>query len=306
MRSDRVAVGVDAGGSGVVVDGDVNDDRTLVVVESANPNAVGLDRAAATIVGAIVSWLQLDGPRHPGSIVVGAAGAGRDDVAAAIRHAIEQTFPAARVLVVDDARIALRAAVPQGDGIVLVAGTGSIAYGEFGGSPYRAGGYGYLLGDEGSGYAIGTAAVRLLLRSFEGRVPSDPLLETLAVDLRAGNATDVIRAVYDNESPVARVARLAGIVIAHADLGERSATKLVQTAAQELFELVRYVWRMANPGEREIPLGLTGGLLTENSMLKFLLETRIANELPHARIERGAIVPVTGAVRLARELLEAP
>jgi N-acetylglucosamine kinase-like BadF-type ATPase len=244
----------------------------------------------------------LDG-ENASAIAVGAAGAGRDDVADALRAALEQRFPGSRVAVAGDAHIALRGAIPAGDGIVLVAGTGSIAYAEIGGRTYRAGGAGYALGDEGSGYAIGSAALKLLVRSYEGRTPRDPFLDALATRIEAENVHDVIAYAYATPAPIAAVAAVAPVVLEFANAGERSANKIVQAAALELFELVRAICRMAGAGNAELPVAFAGGLLRENSVLTFLIETRIANDLPLLHVVKGGGAPHLGALAQARALI---
>jgi N-acetylglucosamine kinase-like BadF-type ATPase len=298
-----LVVGVDAGGSrttAVAADGDA----VLATFhgDAANVRVAGIDSAASTIARSVANVLS---GRAADAVVVGAAGAGRPDIARALEDELVRQLVGARVSVVDDAAIALRAAVPDGDGIVLIAGTGSIAYAEVAGVAHRAGGYGYLLGDEGSGFAIGAAAVKLLLRSYDGRTPRDPMLEALESQLDARNAQDVLAAVYERPNSVAALAALAPIVLEHASGGERSATKIVQVAALELSDLVKALVRNANVADREMALVLTGGLLRANSMLSFLLETRISHELPLLRPHKNPPPAELGALALARALLNA-
>ncbi len=299
MRDGVAIVGVDAGGSGTTAACERAGRRFVSSRhDPANPTAYGVERAVAAIEAAIADALQ---GQSPAAIAVGAAGAGREAVAAAMHGALARRFPHAKIAVADDARIALRGSVPEGDGIVLVAGTGSIAYGELGGAAYRAGGYGFALGDDGSGHAIGAAALRLLLRHYEGRVPRDAFLEAIEARLDVSSASAVLERVYGSASPIAAIAAIAPVAIERAGAGDRSAVKIVQAAAQELFELVRAVWRAAGCGQRTVPVALCGGLLRENSMLTFLLETRIANELPLAEIRKGGAA-LDGALAIARAL----
>ena len=102
------------------------------------------------------------------------------------------------------------------------------------------------------------------------------------------------------------IASVAPIVIEHADAGDRSATKIVQAAALELFELVRAIARASAAAGRELPLVFAGGLLRENSMLTYLLEMRVANELPHVRVIKGGPEAHVGALAAARRLAERP
>ena len=134
--------------------------------------------------------LVLDG-ESPSAIGIGVAGAGDERVAAQLRASLSRSFPGVRIALSHDARIALRAALPEGDGLVLIAGTGSIAYAEIGEATFSAGGYGYLLGDKGSGYAIGAAALRHLLAEMEIGSAKNAMLVELAAHLGANDRSGV-------------------------------------------------------------------------------------------------------------------
>lgn len=296
-----VVVGVDAGGTQTIAAAARGDEPPRTVAGAgANANVCGAGAAAETIAAVIAQALHHDAPD---AIAVGAAGAARAEIADAMTRALLARFPAARIAVTHDLQIALRAGVSQGDGMVLVAGTGSAAYAEIGTQSFRAGGGGYAFGDEGSGFAIGAAALRLLRRAIEGRAPHDRLTERLAERTAARTLDDLSRFAYGAESTVSAVASVAPEVIASAGDGERSAVKIVQTAALELFELVRALWRSAGAEGRALPLVWAGGLLRRNSLLTYLIETRVANELPDLAIVKGGAEPYMGALAQARALL---
>jgi N-acetylglucosamine kinase-like BadF-type ATPase len=296
-----IVVGVDAGGTAtkvIAADGDV------IAGEfsggPANVRIAGVDDAADTIARAIRSALS---GAEPSAVFVGAAGAGRDDLAQTLQRALSIRLPGTAIGVSDDAHIALRASVPQDDGMVLIAGTGSIAYAEAGGQKYRTGGYGYLVGDEGSAFSLGAAALRLTLRSYDGRASRDALIEAVEAQLSTNGAQATLSEIYDSRQPVRHVAELAPLVLQLASEGDRSATKIVQSAALELFDLVRSLVKLANLQNREVPLVFSGGLLAENSLLTYLLETRVGNELPMVHVLKGGPAPQFGALALARDLL---
>lgn len=296
-----IAVGVDAGGSHTVAVA-MRDGELLrpAIGPAANVVIAGIDRAAATIGDTIAAAI---GTGLPDAIVAGVAGAGTPLTASALLAALTARFPQSRIDVTDDAHVALRAAVPSGDAIALIAGTGSIAYAEVGGNAFRAGGFGYLAGDEGSGFAIGSSAIRLALKSSEGRAPSDALTQAVLARIDAADAREAVAVLSSAGSPIAEVASFATLVLESAAAGERSAAKIVQTAALDLFDLVRSICRIASIGARkDTPLALCGGLLGENSMLTFLLETRVANELPHLMLVKNPAAPHFGALAQARAL----
>jgi N-acetylglucosamine kinase-like BadF-type ATPase len=231
------------------------------------------------------------------------AGGGRRGTASALAAALRSRFPSAQVDVSDDASIALRAGAPSGDAIALISGTGSIAYAEIGDARFRAGGFGHAIGDAGSGAAIGSSALNLALRAHDGRTPSEPLFERLEAQLGSNDPQAILEAVYGGGDPARALAALAPLVLAAATDGERSATKIVQGAALELYELVRSIVRNANVADRDLPLVFAGGLLASNSLLTFLLETRIGNDFPHLSIHKGCPEPVFGALSLAAAAL---
>ena len=297
----HVVVGVDAGGTRTIAAAARGDEAPRTHEGGgANANVCGIDAAVETIATTVSSALDGD---LPDAIVVGAAGAGRAEIAGALARGLRERFPTASIVVTHDLRIALRAAIPAGDGIVLVVGTGSGAYAEIGANTFRAGGGGYAFGDEGSGFAVGAAGLRQLRRAMEGRVHGDGLTETIAARTGAHDLDDLSRFAYGGESTVAAVASLAACVLDSADAGERSAMKIVQTAALELFDLVRSLCRSAGAEERALPLAFSGGLLRRNSLLTYLIETRVANELPNLGIVKGGAEPYAGALALARALL---
>src|SRR5207244_5439169 len=119
----------------------------------------------------------------------------------------------AKILVVNDALIALQAGVGHDPGIVIVSGTGSIAYGRNGrGEASRAGGWGYVLGDEGSGYWIGRLALRAVVRHADGRGRSTSLTPRLLAHFGAERAAGLIQKVYHEELSPAAIAAVAHYV----------------------------------------------------------------------------------------------
>jgi len=300
--SDVVAVGVDAGGTTTRVVLSENGVRSGEAAGGGgNPSTLGVDDAADVILSVVRKALER---RRPAAIVVGAAGAGRREVAAGLEALIGSAFPDCRVSIGDDAGIALRAAIPAGPGIVLIAGTGSIAYAENGERKARVGGLGYLAGDEGSAFSIGMAAVRLYGRVLDGRAKADETTDLVARALGAHDRDAYLGALYDGPLIPATIAALAPAIIGYAGTGNRAATKIVQQAGSDLGDLLKSAARAADLIEASPSVALAGGLFAENSLLSFLLESRIIVDLPGASILRGGDGAVVGALRLA-ELLAA-
>ena len=298
--SDVVAVGVDAGGT--TTRAAVSENGAAAGTAEgpgANATTLGVDDAADAIVNVVRKALA---HRRPAAIVIGAAGAGRASVAGTLETLIGSAFADCRVSAGDDAAIALRAAIPQGPGIVLIAGTGSIAYAENGERRSRVGGLGFLAGDEGSGFAIGMAAVRLYGRVLDGRARADETTDLVARALDAPDRDAYIGALYDAELLPATIAALAPGIIALAGKGNRVATKIVQQAATDLGDLIRNAAKAVDLTDASPSVALAGGLLAENSLLSYVLELRIINEVPGASIVRGGDGAAVGALRLAEML----
>lgn len=292
-----IAVGVDAGGTSTVAaisrDGAYQREAHG---RGANATTIGIDDAADVIITTVRD--ALDG-EHADVIHVGAAGAGRERVAAHLQELIGLAFRGAKVTVGGDAAIALRAAVPEGDGAVLIAGTGSIAYAEHDERRQRVGGLGYLAGDEGSAFWIGMQAVRLYGRVLDGRAQRDETTDLAARALDAPDREAYLAALYDAELQPAKIAALAPSILAFAGKGNRASTKIVQQAALELGDLVKAALKAVDLLERSPRVALAGGLFRENSLLTYLLETRITGDVAGAAIIKGGDDPVHGALRLA-------
>lgn len=289
-------LGIDLGGSKSVAILRDGERRVRAEGGPANPSALPIDDVR-DVLQAMLRELASEG--QPDAVVLGAAGVSKPGISVALEASLRAFFPHAHITCTSDLEIALRAATPTGDGAVLVVGTGSGAYGERGERRVALGGGGYLLGDEGAGFALGLAAARLLLRSYEERAPRDPWFARIERTLDCSDRATLFSAIYRTPVPVAPIAALAPVVLAAADSGERSAVKIVQGAALELADLVRALLRRLDALQHPFSLALCGGLVRENSLLTFLFETRLSNEAPFLTIRKFSGEPVEGALIVA-------
>ena len=300
--SRRIAVGVDAGATSTDVA--VSSDGRLeceVQAGPANPTTLGAEAVAATISDAV---LRATGGEEPEALYVGAAGAARPKIAERLERALRLSFPKAKhVVVAGDVEAALRSAIPAGPGIVLVAGTGSVAYAEHGERRARVGGFGYLAGDEGSAFAIGFAAIKLLARVYDGRAHADETTALVERVLECSDRDELIGVLYERPFAVPKIAGMAPSIVAFAGKGNRASTKIVQAAAQDLGELVCFAAQQTDLADASPAVALTGGLLRENSLLTTLLETQVISDLPGATIVRMRDEPVRAALRFAETML---
>jgi N-acetylglucosamine kinase-like BadF-type ATPase len=297
-----ICVGVDAGGTST--EAALSIDGTFVRDVLAGPGnaTTGGTEAAEQIVAAVRAVLA---ELRPDSIFVGAAGAGRANVVEAIGAALMAAYPETDITIDDDAKIALRAAFPDGDGAVLIAGTGSVAYAENGSRNARVGGLGFLVGDEGSAFWIGWQAIKLYGRVLDGRATRDETTDLVARVLGAPDRDAYLQALYGSPLVPASVAALAPSIIAFAGKGNRASTKIVQAAATELGDLVKATLRAVALLDAQPRVALRGGLFRENSLLTYLVETRLQGDVPGVAVHKGGDDPVRGALRCAERAAHA-
>lgn len=167
-----------------------------------------------------------------------------------------------QLIVANDAVGALTAGTRKKTGIVLIAGTGSIAYSVKDGdaSPIRVGGWGYLLGDEGSGYDIGNEALRMILRSHDGRDnEKEALTGYILKQVGLQSPEQLITFIYEDPYPRKLIAAVAKHVISLAEQGETNAQQIIQHAIDRLVELVLSIVRN-DKESNAFPLVVSGGL----------------------------------------------
>jgi N-acetylglucosamine kinase-like BadF-type ATPase len=243
----------------------------------------------------------LDPPGPVAAVCLGIAGADRPTDQETIAGVLRRLGLRQRVRIVNDAFIALVAGAPAGTGIVVVAGTGSIAYGvDATGKTARSGGWGYLLGDEGSAFWLGHAAVRQGIRAADGRGPATTLYDRIRRKLDLHDPSELVKWFYDQELSRDRVAQLASVVEEAAAEGDQAADALLDQAAEHLARAARAVaGQLAFPGS--FPLVLSGGAFRACPSLGSRLERVL--DLPAARVARLEEEPATGALKLALDLL---
>lgn len=308
----RYVIGIDAGGTSTV--GLLADEsgRVLRDARAGGANLVvhgelGVEKVLYQVIDA------LDSPAPAAAACLGIAGVDRAEDKELIQGVLRRLGLRQGVRIVHDAMVALVAGAPAGVGIVLIAGTGSIAYGvDPAGRTARSGGWGYLLGDEGSAFWLGHAAVRQGIRAADGRGPAttlyDRIRDRVGLHLRpgapaaggTGGPSDLVKWFYDQELSRNRVAELAVVVEEAAAEGDQAAEGLLEQAAQHLARAAQAVeTQLTFPDPH--PLVLAGGAFRACPSLAARVERFL--ELPRARVARLEVEPAMGAVTLARQLL---
>jgi glucosamine kinase len=292
-----LSLGVDAGGTRTIALAIDEGGNEVARAGSGpgNPLAVGDERAAHSLRAAVESVLA-ELPETPAAAHFGMAGAGRPRDEERARRLIESLGLDCPAGLSDDATTSFWSEA-RPPGIVLVAGTGSIAAAlGLDGVVVRSGGYGYLLGDEGSGYWIGQQAVRAALRASDGRA-SATILTEIVHEMLGRTLDDVISDAHGGRLDRAALAGIAPAVLAADDDVARAITG---RAVDELAALVRScVARLGAVDAQELPLVLAGGLLVHNEQFRRRLEQSITGIDPRIDPQVLRHSPALGAARLA-------
>lgn len=232
----------------------------------ANLQTVGFDAAAASVAEAIHAAFVDAGvaPHAVAAACLGLAGAGRAAEQQQWIDWAERRQLATRIVVTDDATPLLYAGQPPGVGVALISGTGSFSVARNGrGESFRCGGWGYLLGDEGSGYAIARDALRAATRAADGRGPATRLLDDLLTRLALSAAEELVARVYSPPMERAEIAQLADLVLAADRAQDAVAGAILDRAASELLELAVTAARKARL-TGTCSLVMTGGVLSRS------------------------------------------
>jgi N-acetylglucosamine kinase-like BadF-type ATPase len=301
----RLLLGIDGGGS-----------RTRVAIAdasgallgkgqagSSNHQSVGFAAATQALheaIGAARMDAGLEPDTRFDAACFGLAGAGRPDdqmrfMAWAAQHGI-----ATNVRCVSDAEIILAAGTPEQWGVALISGTGSLCWARSpDGSSLRVGGWGYLLGDEGSGYDLALRALRIAAQTADGRADAHGLLAAVLEHWGLDEPAELIGYVYRAELARASIAEVGKLVLDLAEAGDAHAVKLMEQAGDELAHMLTVAVRRMQVDAP--PVALAGGMFARSMLLRAALLSRAG-----ARLGQVTFVdePVAGAIMLARRLLQ--
>ncbi len=299
MPDTPLYIGLDAGGTKTEALARTSQQAapTRLAGPAANLQRQGIEATARVLATLIQQSLAHHPEATLRAVCAGVAGAGspadQHDLATAVRSLLGDQTPA-HVQITHDGAIALEAAFEGGSGVIVIAGTGSVFFARTrDGQVLRAGGWGYLLGDEGSGHVLGIHGLRAVAHAFDGGPPTR--LQALLAD-RHGLATpdDLKHSVYREDWPVQQMARL---VIEAAEQRDAQAQRII---AEQTRALARQVtWLVGRADAVEPRLALLGGL-TRSVFYKEALTDALLTALPRWRVQDPLHPPVVGALRLAR------
>lgn len=299
----QIVVGVDGGGSKThVIVANAKGKELASVTGDGSAVRPGEALAAAETIGALVreALEAAEVTDRPALVLAGVAGTGREKERKALLRALRGESLGEEVEVVADAEIALADAFGhEGAGILLVAGTGSVAFGRGpAGAFRRCGGWGPDCGDEGSGAWIGRRALSVVTSASDEREPETRLVGALMTALELEAIEDIIP--WASIATPKDLAGLAQHVLTLAADRDLRANSICTLAAEELVLHVRTLARQLFVDERaSVPVALAGGLMARGSFLRRLVEHRLKSAVPGAQLHAEDVVPARGAVKLA-------
>lgn len=305
----EIVVGIDAGGSKTrVIIASLSGDQ---IADSVGPGAAmapgNADACAETIAAVVVAALENAALTDvvPRVLYAGVAGTGRESEQIALQDALSRMEIADEVVVETDASIALADAFGDRSGVILISGTGSIAFGRGpAGMLARCGGWGFTFGDEGSGAWIGRRALSVVAASHDGREPETTLTGAILTAAQVNEVEQLIpwALAADREA----LAALAPSVLAMAMQDDVRANSIVDMAVEELVLHVRALARKLFVDDRAaFDLALTGGLLHKGSLLRKRLERRLRAAVPGATVHVEEVDGARGAIKLALQAASA-
>ncbi|HLK33746.1 MAG TPA: BadF/BadG/BcrA/BcrD ATPase family protein [Terriglobales bacterium] len=294
-------LGIDGGGSKTTCL--LGDEDTVLASASApgsNPIRVGEARSRQALQVAIheaCATAKIQAAQISRTCI-GMAGAARPLVEAQVRDVLA-TLVGGEIQIVGDMVIALEAAFQGGPGLVVVAGTGSIAYGrDERGETARAGGWGFAISDEGSGHWIGRAAVAAAMRAHDlGQ--NTVLISNIMNTWHLASRDDVVRAA--NATPPPDFAELLPQVLAAAAAGDSRANEILTQAATELAQLARIVAERLWRGRQPFRVAMAGGVFLHSPLVRQVFSNSLRSLHPQAEVESSPAEPVQGALWLARK-----
>jgi N-acetylglucosamine kinase-like BadF-type ATPase len=300
-------LGIDAGGTKTVCQ--LADENGKIIGESRGPGA-NLQAAGELAVEKTLHNLMADvltghGESRLGAICVGMAGVDRPGDADVVRGIMQRIGQGAKILIVNDALVALEAGAPGEPGIVIIAGTGSICYGRNrDGQAARAGGWGYVLGDEGSGYWIGRHALRAVVREADRRGPRTSLTPKTLRHFGVQRPQDLIHEIYHGGMRPGAIAALAAAVQEAFLEGDAVAAGILEVGVRELVSSAASVVARLHLEEEPFTFVLSGGIFRAVPWMRDQIGQRLRHVARHAKTVPLTVEPAEGAVRLAASLLQ--
>jgi glucosamine kinase len=229
---------------------------------------------------------------------VGLSGAARPEISSVARRLLSEIV-SGEIEIIGDTIITLAGAFGSGPGVIVIAGTGSIAYGRnAAGQTARAGGWGFAISDEGSGHWIGRAAVTAAMRSLDENGKSR-LFERILNTWKLESSDQLV--VVANATPPPDFATLLPQVLAAADAGDPTAFSVLERAGAELARVAKIVIGRLFQGEPKPQVAMSGGVFQNSALVREHFYNSLCSAYPRVSVGDAIVDPVRGALDLARK-----
>jgi len=297
-----IFLGIDGGGTKTSCV--IGDETSLLGAgTSGGSNVIRVgERQARESLGAAIRQACAAANVNPAQIqrtCAGVAGGARPEIDELVRRMLSE-FVSGQIEVVGDMVIAMEAAFGSGPGVIVIAGTGSIAYGRNSkGETARAGGWGFAISDEGSGHWIGRSAVAAAMRAYD-KQPSetaDLLLDSIMKAWSVDSREQLV--LIANKS--ADFAALVPAVVFAAEAGDATARNVLTQAGTELATLAGIVISRLFGNAVAVPVAVSGGVFCNASLVRQVFYDRLRVEYPQVLLSASLVDPARGALQLARK-----
>lgn len=240
-------------------------------------------------------------------VCAGIAGMGRSNDRLIMKKSFAEIVPNARLILETDAFITLVGATEYLPGVIVISGTGSIAMGlNEQGEVARAGGWGHILGDEGSGYDIARRGMAAALHDYDGRGPETLITKMIVDELYLANVEELIGLFYGSESSPRRIAGIYPLVLEAAEEGDMVASNLIEQAASALTEAAVAVIRKLGMESSIFPIALSGGVFRNSPSLRNTFQRILTTQVPGAHLIDPLHSPEIGALLVAHRAIKTP
>ncbi|MGE7624514.1 N-acetylglucosamine kinase [Viridibacillus sp. NPDC096237] len=303
--NNRYIIGIDGGGTKTQAVIGTSDGEILAVVTGGGSNIKSIPKEKVKVqIGVLLEQLLKKAAIHKAevnSVFVCTAGGDREEDIVCWNKWIQdffQSYPC-KIQVKNDAVAALVSGTFQVDGLVLVAGTGSIAYlmQDNGRKIHRAGGWGYLFGDEGSGYYMGIQALRYISQLYDLQEGLDEFAVEVLNYLQLKNPVEIITKIYEQDQPRLIVASIAMPILELAERGNDVACRIVFNAINQLIRLLSVLYSREESA-KTLPIVVCGGLF-ENEYFFQQFEQTLSLASSDNVLIKPSVSPVVGAFILA-------
>lgn len=303
-------IGIDGGGTKTLGAIAGEDGKILAQHEvgSTNPHSNPMEVVRANLSALTEHLLKEAGAKAEDvkAICLGMAGVDRPEDKPMVRSLVNEFLPEADVLPVNDGVIALTGGALRPYGIIVISGTGSIAFGiNEKGDRVRAGGWGHILGDEGSGYNIALRGLRAIMHALDGRIAPTRLRDLMLGHLSLERPDQLLAWIRDSQPNKSDYAAMSRLVHQAAAEGDDAATKILHEEAYELADIAAAVSRRLFPADKkDYEVIVAGGNLRKADQFFQMFCDALDKRLPGIKVTRPRSEPVEGAVILALDLMK--